>query len=67
MEFYCDILRWLWEDVRQKYPDKWHTNKWVLHYDNVSAHTALAVEQFLASKNMVVVPYPPVFTRLDPV
>jgi hypothetical protein len=50
-KFYCDILRW-------KQPDKWRTNNWVLHHDKAPAHTALAVQQFLASKNTTVFPHP---------
>jgi hypothetical protein len=34
-------------------------HSWVLHHDKTSAHTALAVQQFLASKNMTVPPQLP--------
>jgi hypothetical protein len=61
-KFYCDVLRRLREDMRQKRPGKWRKNNWVLHHDNAPAHTALAVQHFLASKNMTVVPHP--LTRL---
>jgi transposase len=37
---------------------KWCANNWVLHHENAPAHTALAVQQFLASKNMTVFPTP---------
>jgi hypothetical protein len=57
-KFYCDVLMRLREDMRRKRPGKWRTNNWVLHHDKTSAHTALAVLQFLASKNMTVVPHP---------
>jgi hypothetical protein len=29
-KFYCDVLRRLREDMRQKRPGKWRTNNWVL-------------------------------------
>ena len=58
-KFYCDILRRLREDMRRKRPGKWRTNNWVLHRDNAPAHTALAGQHFLASKDMTVVPHPP--------
>jgi hypothetical protein len=61
-KFYCNVLRWLREDMRQKRPGKWRTNNWVLHHDNAPAHTTLAVRHFSASKNMMVVPRP--LTRL---
>jgi hypothetical protein len=61
-KFYCDVLRQLREHMRRKRPGKWRTNNWVLHHDNAPAHTALAVQHFLASKNMTVFPHP--LTRL---
>ena len=54
-KFFCNVLRRLREDMRWKWPDKLHTNNWVLHHNNASARTALVVQQFLASKNMTVV------------
>jgi hypothetical protein len=44
--------------MRQKWPDKVHMNQGVLHHDNAPAHIALAVQQFLASKYMTVIPHP---------
>jgi hypothetical protein len=35
---------------------------WVLHQDKATAHTSLSVQQFLAFKNMTVIPHP--LTRL---
>jgi hypothetical protein len=55
-KFYCDVLQWLMENMRQKRPDKCRTNNWVLHHDNASPQTALA------SKIMTIVPRP--FTPL---
>jgi transposase len=65
-KFYCNVLRWLRKDMREKRPGKWRTNNWVLHHDNAPAHTALAVQHFLASKNMTVVPQPPYSPDLLP-
>jgi hypothetical protein len=43
------------------------TNNWFLHHDNVPAHTLLAVQQFLTSKNITVIPHPtPPFTWPHP-
>jgi hypothetical protein len=36
----------------------------VFEHDNVPLHTALSVQQFLADKNMAVVPHPPYFPDL---
>jgi histone-lysine N-methyltransferase SETMAR len=53
-KFYHDVLRRLREDMRRKRPDNW-----VLHHHNAPAHTALAVQHFLASKSMTDIPHPP--------
>jgi hypothetical protein len=66
--FYCDILRWLKEDMKWKWLNRWCTNSWVLHHDGVPTHTALAVQQVLASRNMTVVlhcPYLPDLALCD--
>ena len=55
-KFCCDFLGRLSEHVRRKRPDRWHTNDWVFHHDNDPMHTTLAVQQFLASRNMIAVP-----------
>jgi len=55
---YSDILRQLREDVAEAATDKWCTNDWLLHLDNVPVHTTVAVQQFLASKNMTIIPHP---------
>jgi hypothetical protein len=44
-----EILRRLHEAVRRKRPELW-PNDWILHHDNVPAHKALSVKQFLAQK-----------------
>jgi hypothetical protein len=31
---------------------------WLIHHDNMLAHAALSVQQFLAIKNMAVAPHP---------
>jgi hypothetical protein len=35
-------------------------NNWFLHHDNAPAHTSLIVRQFLTSKNVTVIPHPPI-------
>jgi hypothetical protein len=65
-KFYCDVLRRLREGKRRKQPGKGRTYNWVLHHDNAPAHTALAVQHFLASKNMTVVPHPPYLAVVAP-
>ena len=40
----------LHENVRQKRPELFAKNSWILHHDNAPAHTALSVREFLATK-----------------
>ena len=39
---------------------------WVLHHDNAPAHTALSIREFLAKKNIPVLPDPPYSPDLAP-
>ena len=39
---------------------------WVLHHDNAPAHTALSVREFLAKKNIPVLPHPLCSPHLAP-
>jgi transposase len=39
---------------------------WVLHHDNVPAHTALSVREFLAKKNIPTIPHPLYSPDLSP-
>ena len=64
-KFYCEFLKWLRESIRRKRPDKWKKNNWFLHHDNAPTNTSLVVRQFLASKNITVIPHP-LFAWLRP-
>ena len=48
-QYYIKVLTKLSEHVRKKRPELWR-NGWILHQDNVPAHNALSVKQFLANK-----------------
>jgi len=39
---------------------------WVLHHDNAPAHTAPSFREFLAKRNIPVLPHPPYSPDLDP-
>ena len=39
---------------------------WVLHHDNVPAHTALSIREFLVKKNIPILPHPPYSPDLAP-
>lgn len=41
-------------------------DNWMLHHDNAPCHTALSINEFLAKKNIPVVPQPPYSPDLSP-
>ena len=43
-----------------------HCRRWVLHHDNAPAHTALSIREFLAKKNIPILPHPPYSPDLAP-
>ena len=45
---YKNILRRLMRSVREKRRELWETKPWLLHHDNVPAHNALGIREFLA-------------------
>ena len=57
-KFYCEVLRQLRENVKQKRPEMWKNGNWLLHHGNAAAHTSLVVREFLTKKNMTTVPHP---------
>ena len=55
--FYKDVLEWLRKWVQRF---RWDiADDWVLQHDNTPAHTALSILEFLAKKNIPVLPHPP--------
>ena len=65
-KFYCEVLFRLREGIRRKLPDKWKKNNWFLHHDHAPAHTSLVVQQFLVSRNITVIPLPPIHRTSPP-
>ena len=55
--FYKDVLERLQKRVQQVRKDV--TDDWVLHHDKAPAHTVLSIWEFLAKKNIPVLPHPP--------
>jgi len=43
--------------VRCKWPEISKNGDWLLHHDNVPAHTSHVVREFLTNNNMTIVPY----------
>jgi len=55
-KFCCEVLRWLRENVRCKWPVMWKNGDWLLRHDNALAHTSL-VREFLTKNNMTTIPH----------
>jgi len=66
VDFYCNVLRRLRENVRRKRPQKWQNQNFIIHHDNAPAHRSFKVSQFLAKNNMTVIPHPPYSPNLAP-
>jgi hypothetical protein len=45
--YYCDVLKWLNENVRRLHPELWRENKWLLHHNNAQSHTSFFTKEFL--------------------
>jgi hypothetical protein len=58
-KFYCEVLKGQKKGIWRKCPEKKKKNNWFLHHDNAPAHISL-VRQFLTSKNITVIPHPPI-------
>jgi len=56
--YYLEVLERLREKVRQKRPECFANNSWILHHDNAPAHTALSVRKFSATKQITVLEHP---------
>ena len=64
--YYMEVLEKLCEKVRRKRPELSVNNSWILHHDNIRAHTALSVREFLATKQITVLEHPAYSPDLAP-
>ena len=62
--FYKDVLERLRKRVQPVRRDI--VDDWLLQHDNAPAHTALSIREFLAKKNIPVLPHPPYNPDLAP-
>ena len=62
--FYKDMLERLRKRVQRVRRDI--ADDWVLQHDNAPAHTVLSIREFLAKKNIPVLPHPPYCPDLAP-
>jgi len=61
-----EVLERLHEKARQKQPELFANNLWILHHDNAPAHMALFVREFLATKQITVLEHPAYSLDLAP-
>jgi len=64
--YYLEVLERLREKVRQKRPELFANNSWILYHDNAPAHMALSVGKFLATKQITVLEHPAYSPDLAP-
>jgi histone-lysine N-methyltransferase SETMAR len=62
--FYKEVLERLRKWAQRVRRD--NADDWVLQHDNAPAHTALSIREFLAKKNIPVLPHPPYSPDLTP-
>ena len=65
-QLYIEVLKQLRDSVRRKRPELWRSGEWLLHQDNVPAHTELSVRQFLTKNRMTRALHPPYSPDLAP-
>jgi len=57
--YYQDILQCLRMQICWRHPEQWWSKDWLSQHHTALVHCALAVQQFLAAKNMAVFPHSP--------
>ena len=65
-EYYLQVLYNLRQAIRRKRPELCRDNSWILHHDNVPAHIALLIQQFLGKLKTAVMPQSPYSPDLAP-
>jgi hypothetical protein len=65
-QFYCNVLRRLWEDIRRKRPELWRAGNWMIHDDNAPSHRALVTREFLVHNSVITLPHQPYSPDLAP-
>ena len=65
-EYYLGVMRRLREAIRQKRPDLWANNSWILHHDNAPSHNAIVIREHLAKNEMNTIQQPPNLPDMAP-
>jgi len=64
--FYLSVLEHLWKRIRRVRPEYSALGNWFLLHDNAPVHWAVAVQEFLARKQVCVLNHPPYSPDLSP-
>jgi len=56
---YQEVLARLRDAVCRKRPELWENQTWMLHHDNMPAHTSLLIRSYLVKHQTSIVPHPP--------
>ena len=64
--FYLSVLESLWKRIRRVRPEYSAPGSWFLLHDNAPVHRAVAVQEFLAQKQVCVLNHPPYSPDLSP-
>ena len=65
-EYYLGVMRRFREAIRQKRPDLWANNSWILHHDNAPSHNAIVIREHLAKNGTNTIQQPPNLPDLAP-
>jgi len=64
--FYLRVLERLWKRIRRVRPEYTASGSWFLVHDNASVHRAVAVQEFLARKQVCMLHHLPCSPDLSP-
>jgi hypothetical protein len=53
--FCAHLLQHLWQDVQNKWCEKWHTGNRLHHHDNGLVHFELSLQEFLANNGIILI------------
>ena len=65
-EYYLGVMRRLHGAIREKRPDLWVNNSWILHHDNAPSHNAIVIREHLAKNETNTIQQPPNSPDLAP-
>jgi histone-lysine N-methyltransferase SETMAR len=66
VEFYCNVLRRLREDIRRKRSEMWRASNWLFHDDNAPTHRVLVKARVSRPQQNFTIPHPSYSPDLAP-